>query len=85
MWLVKVVHSNEHEGHQVYECKGCNTKLIVNFVEPPNSNSIKQLKCSRCGTVTALFGVERERPGHELLTFVCPKCQNIETAVWKIP
>ena len=26
-----------------------------------------------------LFGIEAESPGHELLSFECPQCQNIET------
>jgi hypothetical protein len=37
--------------------------------------------CSDCGTATELFGVEAEQPGCELLTFVCPKCKQIDTAV----
>ena len=91
MWLIEVGYSGEHvensseqEGHQIYQCKVCNTKLLVPFVGRPNSNSIERQKCSQCGTATALFGAEPERPGHELLTFVCPKCQHIDTAVWKI-
>jgi hypothetical protein len=39
MWLIKVGYSSEHEGHQIYQCKVCNTKLLVPIVELPNSNS----------------------------------------------
>ena len=42
------------------------------------------LNCSDCGTATQLFGIEAERLGYELLTFVCPKCEHIETSVAKI-
>lgn len=28
-----------------------------------------------------LFGIEAINPKHELLTFVCPQCQSIETRV----
>jgi hypothetical protein len=85
MWLIEVGYSSELEGHQIYQCKVCDTKFLVPFVVAPNSNSIERQNCSKCGTTTALFGVEPERPGHELLTFVCPKCQHTDTAVWKIP
>ncbi len=30
-----------------------------------------------------LFGIEPERPGSELHSFECPKCQNIETRIGK--
>jgi hypothetical protein len=30
-----------------------------------------------------LFGIEPESPGHELLSFECPKCNNIETRIGK--
>ena len=46
--------------------------------------TFRATKCSQCRTATVLFGVQPERPGHELLTFVCPKCQHSDTAVWKI-
>jgi len=42
MWLIKVGYSSEHEGHQIYQCKVCNTKLLVPIVELPNSNSIER-------------------------------------------
>ncbi len=50
----------------------------------PHSDSIKRPLCSKCGTATLLFGIEVERPGYELHSFECPKCQNIETRIWKI-
>ena len=84
MWLVEVVHSSEDEGHQIYQCKVCSTKLVIPFVVAPHSNAIEQQKCSQCGAETVLFGVEPEdQPGYELLTFVCPSCQHIDTAVWR--
>jgi hypothetical protein len=49
-----------------------------------HSDSIKRPNCSDCGTATHLFGIEAERPGYELLTFVCPRCNHIETAVGKV-
>ena len=50
----------------------------------PHSDSIKRPNCSDCGTATQLFGIEAERAGYELLTFVCPGCKHIETAVGKV-
>ena len=44
-------------------------------------NSITRPNCSDCGRATRLFGIEPERPGYELRTFVCSKCEHIETAV----
>jgi hypothetical protein len=47
-------------------------------------DSIARPTCSECGSVTQLFGIEQaDRPGYELLTFVCPNCEQIETAVGK--
>ena len=48
-----------------------------------HSNSIKRPVCSKCGTAMLLFGIEAESPGHELQSFECPKCQNIETRIGK--
>jgi hypothetical protein len=48
----------------------------TDFVKPPN--------CSDCGAATQLYGIEGERPGYELLTFVCRKCEHIETAAAKV-
>ena len=30
-----------------------------------------------------LVGIEAERPGYELHTFQCPKCEHFETAIGK--
>jgi len=49
-----------------------------------HSDSSKRASCSDCGAATHLFGIEAERPGYELLTFVCPRCEHIETAVGKV-
>ncbi len=49
----------------------------------PHSNSIKRPACSKCGTAMLLFGIEADSPGHELLSFECPKCHNIETRTGK--
>jgi hypothetical protein len=46
-------------------------------------NSIKRPDCSECGTATLLYGIEEERPGYELCTFVCPTCDHFETAIEK--
>jgi hypothetical protein len=31
-----------------------------------------------------LLGIEPEKPGYELLSFECPACLNIQTAIGKI-
>jgi ribosomal protein S27E len=49
----------------------------------PHSNSIVRPKCAKCGTKTRLFGIESEKPGYELLSFECPKCRHIQTAIGK--
>jgi hypothetical protein len=51
----------------------------------PHSDAIKRPDCSKCGTLTRLFGIELEKPGYELHTFACPKCNHIETAIGKGP
>ena len=49
-----------------------------------HSDSIVRPACTKCGTATLLFGIEAaDRPGYELLTFECPNCKHIETAVGK--
>ena len=48
-----------------------------------HSNSIKRPNCSKCGTAMLLFGIEAESSGRELLSFECPRCQNIETRIGK--
>ena len=49
--------------------------------QPATSHSdlIRRPECSKCGTAMLLFGIEAESPGRELLSFECPRCQNIET------
>jgi hypothetical protein len=49
----------------------------------PHSNSIKRPDCCKCGTAMFLFGIEAESSGRELLSFECPRCQNIETRIGK--
>ena len=51
----------------------------------PHSDAIKRSKCFRCGTGMNFFCIEPEKPGFELHTFVCPKCEHTTTAVAKIP
>ena len=46
---------------------------------------ISNIFCPRCRTRMRLFGIEPEAPGYELHSFECPECQNIDTAVAKIP
>lgn len=58
--------------------------MILYQPATPHSDSIKRPNCSDCGTATQLFGIEAERAGYELLTFVCPGCKHIETAVGKV-
>ena len=40
----------------------------------PHSNSIARPNCSKCGTATLLFGIEPDKPDHELWSFDCPRC-----------
>ena len=48
------------------------------------SDFIKRPDCSECGSTTDLFGIEAaDRSDYELLTFVCPNCEHLETAVEK--
>jgi ssDNA-binding Zn-finger/Zn-ribbon topoisomerase 1 len=49
-----------------------------------HSDFIIRPDCPKCGKHMNLFGIEPEKPGHELRTFVCPKCNHIETALGKI-
>ena len=51
----------------------------------PKSDSIKRPDCSKCGTLTRLFGIGSEKFGYELHSFACPMCNHIETEVAKIP
>jgi hypothetical protein len=49
-----------------------------------HSDSIRRPDCSKCGTLTRLFGIEPEKPGFELLSFECPTCHHIQTAIGKV-
>ena len=50
-----------------------------------HSDPTKRPTCSKCGSATQLFGIEAAgRLGYELLTFVCPEYEHIETAVRKV-
>ena len=51
----------------------------------PHSDSIERPNCSKCGTKMRLFGIEAERPGYELRSFECPKCNHVQTAIGKAP
>ena len=51
----------------------------------PHSDSIERPNCLKCGTKMRLFGIEPERPGYELHSFECPKCNHIQTAIGKGP
>jgi hypothetical protein len=51
----------------------------------PHSDSIKRPDCSKCATTMRLFGIEAERPGYELHSFECPKCNHIQTAIGRAP
>ena len=39
--------------------------------------------CPQCAAQMYLARIEPERPGHDLRTFECPRCQHVETAVVK--
>ena len=58
----------------------------MNTYQPatPNSNSILRPDCPSCGVRMNLFGIEPEKPGHGLHTFVCPSCKEIEKEVAKV-
>ena len=79
--MVKFKQDSQVE-RQTRSNKGPMTMMLYQPATP-RSDSIKRPNCSDCGTVTHLFGIEPERPGYELLTFVCPRCEHIETAVGK--
>ena len=51
------------------------------FPATPRSDAIERPDCPECGAMTELFGIEPERPGHELRTCVCHQCEHIETTV----
>ena len=35
MWLIEVRRSSEDQGHRIYQCKVCDTKLVVPFGVTP--------------------------------------------------
>jgi hypothetical protein len=37
--------------------------------------------CPLCAAQMYLARIEPEKPGHDLRTFECPRCQHVETAV----
>jgi hypothetical protein len=39
--------------------------------------------CPQCAAQMYLARIEPEKPGHDLRTFECPRCQHVETAVVK--
>ena len=57
--------------------------IVVLALATSHSASIVRPCCSECGTATFLVGIEPERPGYELRTFQCPKCEHFETAIGK--
>ena len=50
----------------------------------PHSDSIERPDCPKCKQRMRLFGIESEKPGFELLSFECPACHHIATALGKI-
>jgi hypothetical protein len=40
--------------------------------------------CPQCVAQTYLARIEPEKPGHDLRTFECPRCQHTERAVVKV-
>jgi hypothetical protein len=58
--------------------------MILYQSSNPYSDSVMHPNCSECGALTQLFGIELERPGYELLSFVCSNCEHIETAIGKV-
>jgi len=69
--------------------------LIAEFAPATgHSDSLERPICSQCGMVTSLVGIETAtltvgrgspRPGYELHTFQCSKCEHFETAVGQAP
>ena len=62
-------------------------RMRAEFAPATASDAIVCPLCSKCGTATILVGIEPDldpdRPGYDLYTFQCPKCQNFELAVGK--
>jgi hypothetical protein len=69
---------------QVQLTGGGRMSIILYPTAVQHSESIQRPNCSKCRSATQLFGIEAaDRPGYDLLTFVCPVCEHIETAVRK--
>ena len=47
----------------------------------PNSNSITQPACSKCGAAMLLTHIQPVMQDRDKRTFVCPTCQHSESAV----
>jgi hypothetical protein len=47
------------------------------------SDAIVRPPCTKCGTVMLLARIEPDKPGHDLRTFECPKCEHSESVVIK--
>jgi transcription elongation factor Elf1 len=43
----------------------------------------ERLECPECSALTYLAIIEPEKPGFDLRTFECPRCQHVETVVVK--
>ena len=65
----------------------CERGVLVTIFQPatPHSDLIKRPDCPKCRTTMRLFGIEAERPGYELRSFECPKCNHIEIAIGRAP
>jgi DNA-directed RNA polymerase subunit M/transcription elongation factor TFIIS len=48
---------------------------------PENSPIILRPACPKCSTQMHLARIEPEKPGYDLRTFECPRCQHSETVV----
>jgi predicted RNA-binding Zn-ribbon protein involved in translation (DUF1610 family) len=49
----------------------------------PQTDAIVRPLCKTCGTKVFLIRIEPDKPGHDLRTFQCPECGQIETTVVK--
>jgi DNA-directed RNA polymerase subunit M/transcription elongation factor TFIIS len=47
------------------------------------SGAIIRPPCNKCGATMLLARIEPDKPGHDLRTFECPKCEHSETVVVK--
>jgi hypothetical protein len=60
-------------------------ELKMTFTEYTQENAPINARpdCPQCASQMYLARIELEKPGHDLRTFECPRCQHIETAVVK--